>query len=129
MISIRNKLGEEKTKIERPNASSIWALSFCTSKDDQNDTLCVTDWSKTLSFYSLSGKLVGKERNIGYEALRVRYFPQGDYILIGGLNKACTMYTKEGIKLAMIGDQQNAWVWCCEAHPNGNFVVSTITKN
>ncbi|KAJ8959436.1 hypothetical protein NQ318_022128 [Aromia moschata] len=123
IISIRNKLGEEKGKIDRSNSSAIWAISWSTNKDDQTDTLCVTDWSKTLSFYTLGGKLVGKERNIGYEALRVRYFPHGEYILIGGLNKACVMYTKEGIKLGMIGDQQSSWVWCCEAHPSGNFVA------
>ncbi|KAG5888430.1 hypothetical protein JTB14_020205 [Gonioctena quinquepunctata] len=123
VISIRNKLGEEKSKIERPSSLAVWALSWSTNKEDQTDTLCVTDWSKTLAFYTLGGKLVGKERNLGYEALRVRYFPQGNFVLIGGLNRACTMYTKDGIKLGMIGDPQNAWVWCCEAHPNGNFVA------
>lgn len=129
VISIRNKLGEEKGKIERPNGPAIWALSWSTNKDDQTDTLCITDWNKTLSFYTLGGKLVGKERNLGYEALRVQYFPHGDYILIGGLNKTCTMYTKDGIKLGIIGDQQNSWVWCCEAHPNGNFVVRNKIQN
>ncbi|CAH1119744.1 unnamed protein product [Phaedon cochleariae] len=123
VISIRNKLGEEKGKIERPNGPSIWALNWNTNKEDQTDTLCVTDWGKTLSFYTLGGKMIGKERNIGYEALRVRYFPHGDFILTGGLNMACTMYTKDGIKLGVIGDIQNSWVWCCEAHPNGNFVA------
>lgn len=67
--------------------------------------------------------MVGKERNLGFESLRVRYFSRGEYILIGGLNKACLMFTREGIRLGMIGDQQNSWVWCCEAHPSGNFIV------
>lgn len=123
VISIRNKLGEEKGKIERPNSPAIWALSWNPNKDDSNDTLCVADWGKSLSFYTLGGKLVGKERNLGYEALRVRYFPHGNFLLIAGLNKACMMYTKEGILLGMIGDQQKAWIWCCEAHPSGNYVV------
>ncbi|XP_057655488.1 intraflagellar transport protein 122 homolog isoform X2 [Diorhabda carinulata] len=123
IISIRNKQGEEKHKIERPNNPAIWALSWCPNRDDPNDTLCVTDWKKNLSFYTLGGKLIGKERQIGYEALRVRYFAQGEYILIGGLNMACTMYTKEGIKLGCIGDTQTSWVWSCEAHPSGNFVA------
>ncbi|XP_972704.1 intraflagellar transport protein 122 homolog [Tribolium castaneum] len=123
VISIRNKLGEEKGRIERPNSPAIWALSWSTCKEDQTDVLCVADWNKTLAFYTLGGKLVGKERNIGYEALRINYFPKGEYILISGLNKACVMYTKDGIRLDVIGDQQNAWVWCCAAHPSGNFVV------
>ncbi|CAH1993982.1 unnamed protein product [Acanthoscelides obtectus] len=122
-VSIRNKLGEEKSKIERPGGTSICAISWSTSKDDQTDTLCVTDWGKHMSFYTLGGKLVGKERNIGFEALKVRYFPHGDYILAGGLNKACIMYTKDGIKLGVVGEQQNSWVWCCDAHPSGNFVA------
>ncbi|ERL84617.1 hypothetical protein D910_02045, partial [Dendroctonus ponderosae] len=123
VISIRNKLGEEKSKIERPGAASIWAISWSTFKGDQTDILCVTDWNKVLCFYTLGGKLVGKERSIGYNALRVRYFPKGDYILISGLNKCCKLYTREGIKLGMIGDQQNSWIWCCEADPTGNFVA------
>ncbi|CAG9855625.1 unnamed protein product [Phyllotreta striolata] len=123
VISIRNKLGEEKSKIERTSNSPVWAIAWCTNREDQTDTLCVTDWNKNLSFYTLGGKLVGKERNLGYEALRVRYFPHGDFILIGGLNMACTMYTKEGIKLGTIGDAQDSWVWCCDAHPSGNFVA------
>ncbi|XP_050311771.1 intraflagellar transport protein 122 homolog [Anthonomus grandis grandis] len=120
-VSIRNKSGEEKTKIERPGA--IWAICWSTWKDDPGDTLCVTDWNKTLSFYTLGGKLVGKERGLGYNALRVRYFPKGDYILMGGLNKCCKLYTREGIKLGMIGEQQQSWVWCCEADPTGNYVA------
>ncbi|KAL1516943.1 hypothetical protein ABEB36_000771 [Hypothenemus hampei] len=122
VISIRNKLGEEKGKIERPGGGAIWAIAWSTFKGDQTDTLCVTDWNKTLSFYTLGGKYIGKERNLGYNALRVRYFPRGDYILISGLNKYCQLFTREGIKLGMIGEQQNSWIWCCEADPSGNFV-------
>lgn len=128
VISIRNKLGEEKGKIERPSGPAVWALCWNPNRDDPNDTLCVADWGKTLSFYTMGGKLVGKERMLGYEALRLRYFPQGSYLLVAGLNKACTMYTKDGIMLGMIGEEQKAWVWCCEAHPSGNYVVSTTLK-
>ncbi|XP_017773799.1 PREDICTED: intraflagellar transport protein 122 homolog [Nicrophorus vespilloides] len=121
-ISIRNKLGEEKGRFERPGNPSIWAISWSTSSDDQ-DTLCVTDWNKTLSFYTLGGKLIGKERVVGFDALKVKYFPKGEYILISGSNKACNIYTKDGIKLGMIGDQQQSWVWCCAVHPEGNYIA------
>ncbi|XP_060520600.1 intraflagellar transport protein 122 homolog [Cylas formicarius] len=122
-VSIRNKLGEEKTKIERPNAASVWAVAWSTFKDETSDTLCVTDWSKTMSFYTLGGKQVGKERQLGFEALKVKYVRDGEYILIAGLNKCCKLYTREGIKLGTIGDQQNSWIWSCEADPTGNFVA------
>ncbi|GJQ71136.1 hypothetical protein Trydic_g1040 [Trypoxylus dichotomus] len=121
-ISIRNKLGEEKGRIDRPEASAIWALSWSTAKEDI-DTLCVTDFNKTLGFYTLGGKLVGKERNIGFDALRVTYFPKGEYVLICGTNKASTLFTKDGIRLGMVGDQHDSWVWCTAVHPSMNYVV------
>lgn len=99
-------------------------MSWSTFKDD-TDTLCVTDWNKTLSFYTLGGKLIGKERQIGFDALCINYFNKGDYILICGTNKICNMYTRDGIRLGSIGDQQNSWIWCCAPHPSGNFIVST----
>lgn len=116
-------MGEEKGRIERPGNPAIWAISWNPCKDDPNDVLCVTDWNNGLSFYTLGGKLIGKERQIGFDALRVRYFPKGEYILICGTNKGCNLYTRDGIKLGMICEQQNSWVWCCAPHPNGNFVV------
>lgn len=85
-------------------------------------TLCVTDWNQTLSFYNITGKLLGKERNIGFDALKVRYFPK-NYILICGTNKKCTMYTKEGIRLGIVGEERSSWVWCSDIDPNGKFVV------
>jgi len=39
---------------------------------------------------------------------------QGEYLMIGGSNKACLLYTKEGVKLGTVGEQ-NSWVWCCAA--------------
>lgn len=124
-ISIRNKLGEEKNRIERPGNPAIWAISWNVPKDDQTDILCVTDWNQSLVFYSAAGKLLGKERNIGFDALRVRYFPKGEYILISGTNRICSLYTKEGIRLGLVGEQQNGWVWCCDVDPTGNFIVSS----
>ncbi|KAF5280569.1 hypothetical protein FQR65_LT00320 [Abscondita terminalis] len=123
VISIRNKEGEEKGRIERPGNPSIWAISWNPCKDEPTDILCVTDWNSTLSFYSLNGKLIGKERQMGFDALKVQYFSNGEYILVSGTNKTCSLYTREGIKLGIIGDQQNSWVWCCASHPNSNYVA------
>ena len=39
---------------------------------------------------------------------------QGEYLMIGGSNKACLLYTKDGVKLGTVGEQ-NSWVWCCAA--------------
>ena len=42
--------------------------------------------------------------------------------MIGGSNKACLLYTKDGVKLGTIGEQ-NSWVWCCAARPDSSFIA------
>ncbi|RXG56418.1 Intraflagellar transport protein [Armadillidium vulgare] len=123
-VSIRNKAGEEKMKIERPGGSSspVFSLAWNPSKEDNIDLLCIADWGQTLSFYSLNGKMVGKERALGYDPCCVNYFNKGEYLLIGGSNKAALLYTKEGVKLGVVGEQQS-WVWCCAARPDSNYVA------
>ncbi|KAK7866290.1 hypothetical protein R5R35_007119 [Gryllus longicercus] len=125
VVSIRNKNGEEKGKIERPGGSQspIWALAWSPSKEDNYDILCVGDWGQTLSFYTMGGKLVGKERPLGYDPLCVNYFNKGEYLLIGGSNKACTLMTRDGIKLGTVGEEQSSWVWCCAVRPDSSFVA------
>ncbi|KAL1117127.1 hypothetical protein AAG570_004455 [Ranatra chinensis] len=125
VVSIRSKTGEEKLRIERPGGAEtpIWALAWSPHKEDNFDVLCVTDWGQTLSFYSLGGKMVGKERNIGFEALCTNYMNNGEYILVGGCNNTCNLLTRDGIKLGNIGDDHHSWVWCCAAHPSSSFVA------
>ena len=84
--------------------------------------LCVTDWGQNVSFYSLSGKQVSKERVLGFDPCCVSYFSKGEYLMIGGSNKACILYTRDGVKLGSIGEQ-NSWVWCCAARPDSSFIV------
>ena len=36
--------------------------------------------------------------------------------------KACVLYTKEGVRLGTVGEQQS-WVWCCAAKPDSNFIA------
>lgn len=71
----------------------------------------------------MGGKLVGKERNIGFDPLCVSYFNRGEYLLIGGSNRICTLMTRDGIKLGTVGDEQASWVLCCSARPDSSFVV------
>ncbi|XP_076048143.1 intraflagellar transport protein Oseg1 [Oratosquilla oratoria] len=124
IVSIRNKNGEEKMRIERPGGtnSPIWSLAWNPARDEPYDILCVADWAQNLSFYSLSGKQIGKERVLGFDPCCVSYFTKGEYLLLGGSNKACLLYTREGVKLGTIGEQQS-WVWCCAARPDSNFVA------
>nr|XP_033484613.1 intraflagellar transport protein 122 homolog isoform X1 [Epinephelus lanceolatus] len=124
VVSIRNKNGEEKVKIERPggSSSSIWSIAWNPSKDEHNDILAVADWGQKLSFYQLSGKQIGKDRTLTYDPCCVSYFSKGEYIVMGGSDKQASLYTKDGVRLGTIGEQ-NAWVWTCRVKPDSNFVV------
>lgn len=124
LISIRNKAGEEKVKIERPYAagSPVWALEWNPSRDEPFDVLSVADWGQRLSFYQLSGKQIGKDRQLGYDPCTLGWFSKGEYVVVGGSNKQCSLHTREGVKLGVIGEQES-WVWCAAVKPDSNYVA------
>ncbi|XP_029457277.1 intraflagellar transport protein 122 homolog isoform X3 [Rhinatrema bivittatum] len=124
IVSIRNKNGEEKVKIERPGGtlSPIWSISWNPSKDEHNDILVVADWGQKLSFYQLSGKQIGKDKVLNFDPCCVSYFSKGEYIVMGGSDKRVSLYTKDGVRLGTIGEQ-NSWVWTCKVKPDSNYVV------
>ncbi|XP_051509236.1 intraflagellar transport protein 122 homolog isoform X2 [Myxocyprinus asiaticus] len=124
VVSIRNKNGEEKVKIERPGGSSspIWSIAWNPSKDEHNDILAVADWGQKLSFYQLSGKQIGKDRQLNFDPCCVSFFSKGEYIVMGGSDKQASLYTKDGVRLGTIGEQ-NSWVWTCRVKPDSNYVV------
>ncbi|XP_039626944.1 intraflagellar transport protein 122 homolog [Polypterus senegalus] len=124
IVSIRNKNGEEKVKIERPGGSlsPIWSIAWNPSKDEHNDILAVADWGQKLSFYQLSGKQIGKDRSLNFDPCCVSFFSKGEYIVMGGSDKQVSLYTKDGIRLGPIGEQ-NSWVWSCKVKPESNYVV------
>ncbi|KAK7884869.1 hypothetical protein WMY93_027992 [Mugilogobius chulae] len=90
--------------------------------DEHNDILAVADWGQKLSFYQLSGKQIGKDRTLSYDPCCVSYFSKGEYIVMGGSDKQASLYTKDGVRLGAIGEQ-NSWVWTCGVKPDSNFVV------
>nr|XP_034307390.1 intraflagellar transport protein 122 homolog isoform X7 [Crassostrea gigas] len=124
LVSIRNKGGEEKVKIERPNAatSPVWSLQWNPSREESYDVLAVADWGQRLSFYQLSGKQIGKDRSLGYDPNYVGWFSKGEYVVVGGSNKQCCLHTKEGVKLGVIGDQ-TSWTWSAAVRPDSNYVA------
>ncbi|XP_013786897.1 intraflagellar transport protein 122 homolog [Limulus polyphemus] len=127
-ISIRNRTGEEKHRIERPkgNLSPVWGVCFNPVREDEadvwGDVLAVVDWSRTLSFYNLAGKQVGKERHLGFDPVCVNFFSHGDYMIISGSNKEAVLYTKEGVLVGIVAEQES-WVWCCKPRPDSNQVA------
>ena len=45
---------------------------------------------------------VSKERSLGFDPTCVSYFSKGEYLMIGGSNKATLLYTREGVKLGSV---------------------------
>uniref|UniRef100_A0A8I3PUJ2 Intraflagellar transport protein 122 homolog n=1 Tax=Canis lupus familiaris TaxID=9615 RepID=A0A8I3PUJ2_CANLF len=124
IISIRNKNGEEKVKIERPGGSlsPIWSICWSPSREEHNDILAVADWGQKLSFYQLSGKQIGRDRSLNFDPCCLSYFTKGEYILLGGSDKQVSLFTKDGVRLGTVGEQ-NSWVWTCKVKPDSNYVV------
>ncbi|XP_043444113.1 intraflagellar transport protein 122 homolog isoform X8 [Prionailurus bengalensis] len=124
IISIRNKNGEEKVKIERPGGSlsPIWSICWNPSREEHNDILAVADWGQKLSFYQLSGKQIGKDRSLNFDPCCLSYFTKGEYVLLGGSDKQVSLFTKDGVRLGTVGEQ-NSWVWTCKVKPDSNYVV------
>ncbi|KAJ3016424.1 hypothetical protein HKX48_004032 [Thoreauomyces humboldtii] len=120
-ISIRNKSGEEKVRIERGD-SPIWSLAWNPSPNREYDTLAVADWNQRLSFFQISGRQVGKDRVLGYDPCAVSYFGSGEYVAIGGTDRKVTLWTCEGVKLGQVCEQEH-WVWCCKVKPKQNYVA------
>ncbi|XP_068838608.1 intraflagellar transport protein 122 homolog isoform X10 [Capricornis sumatraensis] len=124
VVSIRNKNGEEKVKIERPGGSlsPIWSISWNPSREERNDILAVADWGQKLSFYQLSGKQIGKDHSLNFDPCCISYFTKGEYILLGGSDKQVSLFTKDGVRLGAVGEQ-TSWVWTCKVKPDSNYVV------
>ncbi|XP_009078745.1 PREDICTED: intraflagellar transport protein 122 homolog [Acanthisitta chloris] len=124
IVSIRNKNGDEKVKIERPGGSSspIWSICWNPSRDERNDVLAVADWGQKLSFYHLSGKQIGKDRALNFDPCCVSYFTKGEYLLLGGSDRQVSLFTRDGVRLGTVGEH-NSWVWVCRVKPDSNYVV------
>ncbi|XP_035207388.1 intraflagellar transport protein 122 homolog [Stegodyphus dumicola] len=123
-ISLRGRNGDERVKIERPGGigSQVWGVCWSPVKDNNDTVLAVVDWGQSLSFYNSAGKQVGRERALGFDPLRVTYFSNGEYIIICGTNKKCSLYTKEGVFVGYISEQ-DSWVWCCATKADSTHVA------
>ena len=85
-------------------------------------SVVTSNGTSTYQLLHPAGKQVSKDRTLGFDPCAVAFFSKGEYLMIGGANKACILYTKDGVKLGTIGDQ-NSWVWCCAARPDTSYIV------
>lgn len=66
---------------------------------------------------------MGKERALGFDPLCVSFFPDGEFITVAGCNKAVQLFTKDGIRLGVLGEQHDSWIWTVAIHPTGSSMV------
>jgi intraflagellar transport protein 122 len=86
------------------------------------DILAVADWSQKLSFYQLNGKQAFKDRKLGFDATQINWQTQGEFLIITGSNRQCSIYTNEGVKLNSLSEK-SSWTFCAKHKPNSNFIV------
>lgn len=109
-----SRAGDEVLRIDRP--SEVWGVAFCPPADDEFD-LAIADWTQTLSFYTLNGRLVTKERPLGFDTLFMKYFGN-NFLVLGGSNNALSVLSREGVHLGGPLCEQKGWIWCCDVIPD-----------
>eukprot|EP01083_Nonionella_stella_P266644 901745_1 len=122
-ISIRDKSGNEKVSIER--SEPIWCLSWNPNRDDGSDVLAVGCWDKTLSFYQLSGKQIGKDKDLGFDPCCIQFFNwTGECLLLGGSDRSFSLWSRHGVLLKKMA-QHDGWVWTVTQLP-GQSVIGEV---
>ncbi|KAG5666409.1 hypothetical protein PVAND_014438 [Polypedilum vanderplanki] len=124
LVSIRNKFGEEKMKIDRGKAP-IYGLQWAppSSTSGPVDILAIADWNQKLSFYTISGQIIGKERQLGFDPLCLSFFADGESLVVSGCNKQLQLYTRDGIRIGPLGEIHDSWIWSASVNPQGTAVV------
>ena len=129
-ISIRDKAGNEKVRIER--SQPIWCLAWSpptpspsaggSASAERQDTLAVGCWDQTLSFYNLAGAQQNKDRLLNYDPCSLTYYVEGEYIVMGGSDRKISMYTKDGVFLKVVAERED-WIWSVRARPKSKFLA------
>lgn len=99
-----------------PDSGKFWPRPLCNKYGEY------LLYSRFNVRFSLCLPQIGKDRTLTYDPCCVSYFSKGEYIVMGGSDKQASLYTKDGVRLGAIGEQ-NAWVWTCRVKPDSNFVV------
>ena len=65
---------------------------------------------------------MGNDRYLGYDPCFVSWFSKGEFVLAGGSNKQCNIYSRDGVQLGVVGELPS-WVFSAEVRPDANCVV------
>jgi intraflagellar transport protein 122 len=122
-ISIRNRLGEEKSVIKH-GSSPVSAISWNPNPNNlkESNYVIAADYSRKMSFYFPNGKQAFKDRTLSFDPTTMTFFPNGEYMAIGGSNKNMVIYSNEGIKLFEMS-QKKSWVTSSRVKPVQNLLA------
>ncbi|KAL7754398.1 hypothetical protein RI367_000379 [Sorochytrium milnesiophthora] len=123
VVSIRDKNGDEKARVERGHDSPVWSVCWNPSRERHSDVLAVADWGQRLSFYQPNGTQVGREKLLEYDPCALAYVHNGQYLVMGGSDGRLTMWTSDGVGLGLVGECQDSWIWTAAMHPRLNLVA------
>ena len=114
-------------------AAVDWGQKLTLYQATDAKQVCTSSVSLKKNFITILFVQSGKERKLGFDPCAVSWLvkdaykleSRAEFILVGGSNKECTIYSREGFKLGTVCTQ-DAWVWCCCAKPDGSAVVKTF---
>lgn len=104
----------------------MWCLEWNPVKtDSQDSSLAVGCWDQTLSFWSSNGQQIGVDKALDFDPCTLSFLSSGEFLVVGGSNKKLNLWTKDGINLGVI-DEQNDWIWSSAVRPKSYcFVVGS----
>lgn len=121
-VSLRDKEGAERQAVDRPAGSPVWSVSWNPTRHEEDEQLAVASWDQSLSFYDATGLQVGATRPLGFDPCCVRHFANGAYLVLGGSDRRCSLWTKDGVELTSLVERGD-WVWTCVPRPGHNSVA------
>uniref|UniRef100_A0AC35U6Z2 Intraflagellar transport protein 122 homolog n=1 Tax=Rhabditophanes sp. KR3021 TaxID=114890 RepID=A0AC35U6Z2_9BILA len=144
-ISIRSiDKGDNITTITRSNHEPVWALKFTlpslemdfdvrlrakgtiTPQFFPEECLVVTDFGRTISHYRLDGtQLYPAEKAVDYDVLTMDFITKGNFLVMGGMNKQISLYTREGNDLGVIAIL-DSYVTAVRIKPNDSRIMLVV---
>lgn len=70
----------------------------------------------------LSGRQIGRDTTLDHDPCAASFFTDGEFLVMGGSDKKLSLYTREGVRLHTISEQEG-WVWSCAVRPKQNYVA------
>mmetsp|Transcript_33085 Transcript_33085/g.104621 ORF Transcript_33085/g.104621 Transcript_33085/m.104621 type:complete len:1177 (+) Transcript_33085:130-3660(+) len=120
-VTVRTRDGKEKLKITR-NAP-VWSVNFRPNTQDGVNILAVGTWDQMLTLHDCDCEptLIGK-KELNMDPCSVRYFSNGEYMVVGGSDCKTHLCNHDGVQLQMICERDD-WIWSIAPRPKQNYIA------